>query len=107
MRWFFMILFLVVALAAGTAPLWWKPMIPLLGHPPKQLDKLSTYITAVSALLGVVVGLAGLLFKDQESPKPEAKATVGGSVVKGNVSVKGGDFVGRDKIGRPDGSNPP
>ena len=97
MRWFFILLFLAIALAAGTAPLWWKPMIPLLGHPPKSLDKLSTYITAVSALLTVVAGLAGILFKDKESSKPEAGPTGGGSIIKGNVNVQNGDFVGRDK----------
>jgi len=96
MRWLIIILFFAVAVAAGTAPLWWNPLQPYLGPPPHSLASLATWISAVAALLGVIATVIGHLAKGEGSAEP-TRQIVQGSVVKGNVSAQG-DFVGRNKI---------
>jgi hypothetical protein len=67
-----------------------------LGTPPKRLSDLATWISAVAALLGVIVALIGHLAKGS-APSEPTRRTVGGSIVNGNVSAQG-DFVGGNKI---------
>lgn len=92
MRWFLVIVFFAIAVAAGTTPLWWEL---LGGTQPERLSLLATLVSAIAGLLGVAVAVIGHFAKGN-GRQLLTRQPPGGSIFHDKVTA-GGDVIGRNK----------